>query len=1092
MADHSDDNATQDDSKTEPDSPNTTEFPVVGIGASAGGLEALELFFDNMPATKDMAFVVVQHLSPDFKSLMDELLARHTSMPIFRVESGMRIEPGGIYLIPPKKNMVLEQGCLILTDQDSSGGLNLPIDIFFRSLAFDCGQNGIAVVLSGTGSDGSRGINDVHEAGGLVISQSVESAGFDGMPRNSISTGVCKVICKPQLMPDAVCRYVADPDGFMKDGSDVDSPVSPGGELEAIFSLFRAKYGLDFTQYREGTIERRIERRMQLVRSRNLLDYVQVLRENKQELDVLYRDLLVEVTEFFRDTQAFERLRDDIIPKLLSAKAGLREEFRAWVAGCATGEEAYSIAILLNEELESHDHSPVVKIFATDIHRSSLEAASAGVYSPEALAGMPTRYREKYFRLHGSLYHVSAELRKMVIFAPHNLVSDPPFTRLDLVTCRNVLIYLKPEVQQRIIALFHFGLRVDGCLMLGSSETVGDLAREFVTVDQHWRIFQKTRDVRLRQMTNIALSPALTGLVQNTPVMNTMPLAETSNAASSAVLEDLLEKYVPPSFLVDSNFQLVHSFGDTRSILLQPRGRPTLEIIRMVEGDLRMALHTALHRVVREKATVALQGVRVPASDGQDIYVRVVVDPYKMRNEEMFLVHVEEQEPEVENLENRLEDFHADDHAAQRIVDLERELEFKKESLQTTVEELESSNEELQSTNEELVSSNEELQSANEELHSVNEELYTVNAEHQRKIDELTSLTADMDNLIRSTDIGTLFLDRNLCIRRFTPSITSAFEIMEQDIGRPIHQFAYNLDYPDLIGDAKEVIETGRPLEKEIKVREGKKVFLKRMRPYRNAEGMVDGLVITFTDISMMAVARREEKRRREHLERVSRDLQDFAYAVSHDLHTPLRHLKATTTAIAKAYDADDDQIRLANQKVEELQAMLDSLLEYSRVNTRGGRIEEVDVNAVLEFVINDLKEPIETTQAMIIRQTLPRVLAAPRQLGTALQQIIDNALKYVADKPPKIVVSGESDDEFATIAIKDNGIGIKESHWHEVFVIFRRLGFVENVAGAGVGLAIANRILDRFGGRIWVEGREGEGSTFFVRLPLAAPVESA
>ena len=754
---------------------------VVGIGASAGGLEALEQFFGNMPFTEKLAFVVVQHLSPDFKSLMDELLARHTKMPIHRVEDGMELQAGGIYLIPAKKNMALSGGRFLLTDQDSSGGLNLPIDIFFRSLAQDYGSRGIAVVLSGTGSDGSRGIRDVHTAGGLVIAQSVESAAFDGMPKNAIATGICHRILAATKMPAFIEDYLKDPGTILNRDQGQFDPVEPGGELAAIFSLFRTRFGLDFSQYREGTIQRRIERRMQLVRCGRMLDYVDIIRHDMLELESLYRDLLVEVTEFFRDPQAFDRLRKDVVPSIFdNPDRDPAAEMRVWIAGCATGEEAYSIAMLFHEEATKRNVAPNVKVFATDVHRSSLEIASAGVYPSEAIERVSERYRH-HFLNQGASYQISAEIRKLVIFAPQNVVNDPPFTRIDLITCRNVLIYLKPDVQKRVLSLFHFGLHPKGFLFLGSSETVGELSREFDTIDQHWRVFQKVRDVRLRPTGNVPMAtPIATPLINAIRPVQPLYQGQAPNA-ESRVMEDLLDRYVPPSFLVNRHYELLHSFGDARRILTQPKGRPTLELLRMVEGDLRMAMSTALHRAAREKTRVVLEGVRIDEDSG---IAQLSVEPHGTAGDGLYLICIEPMEAPID-ASGTAEQFRADDHAAQRIVDLERELDFKKESLQTTVEELESSNEELQSTNEELVAANEELQSTNEELHSVNEELYTVNAEHQRKINELTQLTADMNNLIRSTDIGTVFLDRALRIRRFTPAISSAFDILDQDIGRP-------------------------------------------------------------------------------------------------------------------------------------------------------------------------------------------------------------------------------------------------------------------------------------------------------------------
>lgn len=1062
-----------------------SQVHVVGIGASAGGLEALEQFFDHMPSDSGMAFVVVQHLSPDFKSLMDELLARHTSMTITRAENGMPIEPDGIYLIPPKKNMVLSDGKLLLSEQDPSGGLNLPIDIFFRSLAQDARNRAIAIILSGTGSDGSRGIADVHEAGGLVAVQTAESAGFDGMPRNALATGLSHVACIPQEMPRHLLRYKEDPSAFfVASAAELDEPVLPGGELAAILALFRARYGIDFTLYREGTVQRRIERRMQLNGHKRYVDYAELLRHDGKELEGLYRDLLVEVTEFFRDSRAFERLRREVIPALLEQIVEPKEELRVWVAGCATGEEAYSIAMLLDDCALSMKKFPSIKVFATDVHRNSLEAGSAGVYSQESLAKVPEELRQRYFTLHGSLYYVGSELRKMVIFAPHNLSIDPPFTRIDLISCRNVLIYLKPEVQKRILSLFHFGLKVNGYLLLGSSETLGELSGEFDTVDQHWRIFRKLRDVRLREAVSISMAPPIGDVVKasSTPLVGMD--SRTAESFWNVVVEDLLDRYVPPSFIVNKQSELIHSFGDARKVFVQPKGRSTLKVLKMVEGDLRMALSAALHRAGREQERVVLQGVKVETQSSTSL-MQVTVEPYNKRGQELFLVCLEEMEDRRITYEPTAEPFRASDQAASRILDLEKELEFKTESLQTTVEELESSNEELQSTNEELVASNEELQSTNEELHSVNEELYTVNAEHQRKIEELTQLTADMDNLIRSTEIGTIFLDRDLRIRRFTPSITTAFKVLEQDIGRPIDQFAYHFESPNWVDKVRQVIETGEPCEMQLRLREGAEVFLKRINPFKTADGVIDGVVITFTNVSEIARAQSMEARRK-HLERVAHDLENFVYAVAHDLQAPLRHVQTGILELKEVVSGNalDSRVAFLESKTRRLENMLQNLLEYSRINTRGKPFVRTDLGLVLDSVLSEMRSAIDSCGAQVTHDSLPTLLADEDQLKTVVWHLLDNALKYRSEEPPTIHWGAVQQEGEWVITIRDNGIGVLQQHAQDIFVIFRRLGFKEEVEGDGLGLALSKRIVERHGASIKAEHNEGAGTTFTIRWP--------
>jgi two-component system CheB/CheR fusion protein len=834
------------------DRPAVTQF-VVGIGASAGGLEAIEAFFDHVPEDSGLTFVVVQHLSPDFKSLMDELLARRTRLPIRRVEDGMAIQPNAVYLIPRKKNMVLSFGKLLLTDQDQKSGPNLPIDIFFHSLAQDMRERAVGVVLSGTGSDGSRGLKDIREAGGLVVVQDPESASFDGMPKAALATGTADLVLHPAAMPAKIVQYVKHP--VRADLQKGRVEIQSGDELDAVFSLLRRHFGVDFSLYKPSTLGRRMERRMTLQNVETLAAYVARLETDSAELDHLYRDLLVEVTQFFRDKEAFDILKSEVIPKLFE-QASAEDGLRVWAPGCATGEEAYSLAMLFHEHAEACKRNFDIKIFATDVHRTSLEIASAGAYREASVAELPRSYLERYFVHKRHKFVVNQELRRMVIFAPHNLTKDPPFTKLDLIVCRNVLIYLNPAAQRKILTLFHFGLRTGGVLFLGPSENVTDLEDEFDVVDRHWKMYRKRRDIRLHPGTGLA----------------TMPLSETamlfrhqlvnlgkSDAHFPDVYENLLARYVPPSLLLNEHHELVHSFGDARKYLQVPEGKATNDLLKMLDHPLRIAVSSALHQAAKTKTPVVYSGVRTKLH-GQEIHLKVsaVPLPNKRTQSDFFQVCLEP-EAGIASPPESQQAFDVQGESVERITGLERELMYAKEHLQSTIEELETSNEELQSTNEELVASNEELQSTNEELHSVNEELYTVNAEHQRKIEELIQLTSDMDNLLASTDIGTIFLDLDLNIRKFTPAIARLFNLMPHDVGRPFKHISNNLKIDNAL--LEQLIERlhadGAVVEQEI---EGpnRRAYLIRVLPYRSQNGQIVGTVLTFVDITAVKEAKQE------------------------------------------------------------------------------------------------------------------------------------------------------------------------------------------------------------------------------------------
>lgn len=1066
------------------ESDSADSFYVVGIGASAGGLDAIERFFDNTPTDSGMAFVLVQHLSPDFKSLMNELLSRHTKMPIHRVEDGIRVEPNHIYLIPAKKNMVLSQHKLLLTDQDNGSQVNLPIDIFFRSLAQDVRSRAVAVILSGTGSDGTRGIQEVHDAGGLVLAQDLESAGFDGMPRSAASTDIVDVVCPPEVMPEKIAEFLNDPAEFPRGQVSIPESLNQEGERFQIFRMFRHQFGIDFSLYKPVTIDRRIDRRMQLTRTPDIKAYVKRLESDTEEIEALYRDLLVEVTQFFRDPEAFEVVRRDVIPDLV-AKTPPGEEIRIWVAGCATGEEAYSYAMLLHAEIANAGKEVNAKVFATDVHPRSLEYASAGVYPASAIGNVPDKLRLGYFTAHGELYHVTRELRQMVIFAPNDITRDPPFTKIDLISCRNVLIYLEARVQKKVLSLFHFGLKTGGVLVLGPSETLGELANEFETVERHWRIYRKERDVRLPMANRLPMTPALSKVVQaRTPFVVKSPTNDTNQTLFGAY-GDLLSKYVPPSLLVNEYFELVHSFGDARSLLVQPEGRPTLDVLKMVQGDLRMALSAALHKANQQRSRVVYKGVRLRDDEDQRQY-KVVVEPYVKGAQRMFLICLEPIEvPQAPAINE--EQFDANEQSGERIVVLEQELTYTRESLQSTVEELETSNEELQSTNEELIASNEELQSTNEELHSVNEELYTVNSEHKQKIEELTQLTSDMDNLLKSTEIGTIFLDRELQIRMFTPAISSAFNVLDQDIGRPIDHIAYKLDHKDLLGDIQSVMAGGESVEREVQNSDGE-TFLQRIRPYRTAQGRVDGIAMTFTDVSAV----KEVEKAREHnaeLARANSDLQDFAYAVSHDLQAPLRHIgdgcRELIAGLAGELDEESTaRISQIAKSSSSLTRMIQGLLTYSRITTRGKAFAATDCNAAVYSVIDELHTDIADAGATLNYESLPTVKGDQGQIEQLFRSLIDNAIKYRESRSLVIDIEAKRRNGDWVFSVRDNGIGLEERHYDRVFLVFQRLGFKPEVRGDGLGLTISKRIVERHGGRIWVESDPGQGTSVFFTLP--------
>ena len=832
------------------------EFHVVGVGASAGGLEALEELFKSMPADTGMAFVVVQHLSPDFKSHMAELLGRHTKMAIRRVENGMEVQPDTVYLIPPNMEMVIADGKLLLTEKDRERNFSHPIDQFFRSLASDAGRYSIGIILSGTGSDGSRGIRDIHEAGGLVIVQDDKTAKFDGMPLNAQSTGVVDLVLPPVAIAEALAKYVHD--GLSPEALKEQDLVSTAMEgIDQIFHLLHQQHGIDFSQYKASTVGRRIQRRIDMLKLDSLDKYLERVESDPAELNDLYKDLLIGVTKFFRDPQAFALLETEVIPKLFDRLKGERA-IRVWIPGCASGEEAYSIAMLLDEEMRRRKTPVDIKVFATDVHHVSLNVAARGVYPEEALEELCEDRRNRYFQLRRDGYQVNRELRSYIVFAPHNIISDAPFTQIDLVSCRNLLIYLQPAAQKKALSLFHFALRPNSYLFLGPSESPGDLNDEFEAVDKRWRLFRKRRDVRLPIDTRLPFATA-SDSVPRAALRPQTSVSRVDNALL-ATYDRLLDRKMPPSILVNESYEILHVFGGAERYLQMRGGRPTTSIIESVSDQLKTSLSGALQHAVRKQDVVQYTGIELTDQSGASEHVHLVVEPiYDPINKgNNVLIEIQVMDEPVEH-QPATETVDMSAMSKERIASLESELRYAQENLQATIEEMETSNEELQATNEELVASNEELQSTNEELHSVNEELYTVNAEHQRRLDELTQAYSDMDNLLATTRVGVIFLDNDLFIRRFTPEIGRLFHLVPQDVGRSFEGFIHHLQHDSLMDELREVFDTGTEKEIHLRDRRGTE-FLLRILPYRT-DDKVEGVVMTLIDINSLVAAQAELER---------------------------------------------------------------------------------------------------------------------------------------------------------------------------------------------------------------------------------------
>jgi two-component system CheB/CheR fusion protein len=819
---------------------------IVGIGASAGGLRALEDFFGAVPVDSGCCFVVVQHLSPDHKSALEDLLARHTVLPIHRVENGMAPAPNAIFLIPPKKLLTLRDGQFQLSEHDIASVAELPINVFFLSLAVAAGVRAVGVVFSGGGSDGARGVVAIHQAGGLVLVQEPETAEFDSMPRHALAANVADYCLAPRDMPAALIAHSLKPDRPTRptdasDGPDDDAP-------NRIMKLLRNAFGIDFDEYKIATIDRRMQRRMALQKQPSLAAYADLLTSQPEELNALYSDLLIGVTEFFRNAEAFEALQQKVLPGLLVEAR--QHELRVWVPGCATGEEAYSLAIAIDEVARTTGFAGRISIFATDVHRASLDFAGAGLYGQSQLKNVSPERLARYFREEeNGRFRIIPEIRKRLVFTSHNLVCDPPFAKLDLVSCRNLLIYFSPMLKNRAIQLFYYSLRPGGCLFLGPSEDIGRLeGTSFQVLNSQLKLFRKEG--------NAAVSPPLFRKQPNlrhatAPVPPSHPASGSAlNRQLLAAYDHILAQHLPAGLLVNEAFAILHYFGAANRYLRPLEGRAHVSLLDRVEGDLHLCLSTLLPRVFRSGSRATSHGVRIPGADG-DERIDIIAEPIAYGHSPVSLVHLsfvnprQAPPPVVPAAGN----FVAGDEIMGRVRDLEAELLSTKENLQTAVEELQTTIEELQASNEELTAANEELQSTNEELSAVNEELYTVNAEFERKNIELQLLNDDLTNLSNSIDAGTVFVDREMRIRKFNPAIQKIFRLVPQDIGRPIDHIAYLLDGQELmLSNVRWVMQHGKQLQKEVRTRDGH-WLQKRLQPFFTANGAIEGVILTFTNI---------------------------------------------------------------------------------------------------------------------------------------------------------------------------------------------------------------------------------------------------
>jgi two-component system CheB/CheR fusion protein len=1095
-----------------------SSFPIVGVGASAGGLEAFTQMLSELPVDTGMAFVLVQHLSPTHQSLLPEILARTTALPVVQAHDEPQVKPDHVYVIPPDRNMVISQGHLRLLPREAGRNQHRPIDFFLRSLAEDQGHRAIGVILSGSATDGTLGLEEIKAEGGITFAQD-ETAQYTSMPRSAIASGCVDFVLPPQEIAAELVRiarhpYVASETPVHRQGAAAGRP-----DLQNVLELLRQGTGVDFSFYKANTLQRRISRRMVLHRIDELQDYAGILQNDAAEVEALYQDILIHVTSFFRDPETFEAIQAKILPSLFQNRSR-QEPLRVWTLGCSTGEEAYSMAILLAEAAEAHASSIQMQIFASDLNEAGIEKARAGVYSKSIAADVsPERLRRYFAEVNGS-YRISKSIREMCVFARHNVLSDPPFSRIDLISCRNLLIYLQPALQQKVLPLLHLALKPAGFLVLGSSETVSSYSDLFDIADARHKLFAKKPGTHRVSLGRVA------GHYKGRGELSSGLGRPSQAAALTDVPREadriLLARYAPPGVLVGDNLEILQFYGETGSYLAPAPGKASLNLLKMAREGLLVRLRSAVNRARKEKAAVREDGVRVQSESGpREVSLEVV----PVRGGGFLVLFEEPGFPPSPLLPGEragrgkarkamTKAAVGEESAALQNVRLRQELEATREYLQSVNEQQETANEELQAANEEVQSANEELQSINEELETSkeeiqasNEELITVNDELQSRNQELNLLNNDLVNLLSSVDLAVLMLGRDLRIRRFTQVAEKTFNLSSADIGRPISEIKLNLKIRDLEALLLEVIDTVSI--RELEVQDGlERWYSLRIRPYKTLDQRIDGVVIALIDVDMLKKLEEVLHQRVHDLDAADRSKNEFLALLAHELRNPLAPLRNAVELleIPQADSAAIEQARgMMGRQIQNMSRMIEDLLDVSRI-TQGKvqlRRQRVVVATLLTQVV-ELVRPHFEARGQELSLSLPpepvELDADPIRLEQVFGNIINNASKFSltggrvrvtaevadhgkrrGDAPPELVVR-----------VHDDGIGMDPETLAHAFDLFMQADRTldRSRGGLGIGLTLVRRLVELHGGTVEAHSPgQGQGSELVVRLPVLPPL---
>jgi len=1059
------------------------DFPVVGIGASAGGLDACRKFLAAFPGDNGMAFILIQHLDPTHESMMVDLLAAYTPMTVCQATDGMPIQPDHVYAIPPGTYLSVAGGALHLSQPRERHGSRLPFDFLLHSLAEECGPRAIGVVLSGTGTDGSLGVKSVKEKCGMVIAQTPAEAAYDGMPRNAIATGAVDLVLPVAEIPDAIVKYAStsSDDGAAPQGATRDW-------LPEVIGLLRAKTTCDFTLYKHGTLERRIARRMAMasIGSDDIDRYLDMLRNDTGELDRLAEDMLINVTSFFRDPEVFDHLAEKIIPGLVRDRES-DQPLRIWVAGCSTGEESYSLAILFQEEILAAGSNVKLQILASDVDQDAVASAREGLYPETIEANVSPARLAKFFTKEGRGFRVTPELRAAVVFTVQDVLADPPFSNLALISCRNLLIYLRPEAQAKVISVFHFALRIDGILLLGTSESIADADGRFKVIAKSERLYRHARPSRLGE---ISFSKGAIDGVR-------APARPDKGPARSrqAVLADLcqrlvIEAFAPAAILINRKNECLYSLGPVSRYLHFSPGHPTHDLLAIASPGMRTKLRSAIQQACHENVPIVVAGCRM-THEGETIQFGINVRPVESEGEDLLLICIVDEPKPEQRQANPITS--GDDPSAAL---LEQELEATRTELQVAIRNLDLSledqriiNEETLSVQEEFQSTNEELLTSKEELQSLNEELTALNGQLQETLERQRTTSNDLQNVLYSTNVATLFLDTHLNIRLFTPATTSLFSVIPGDIGRPLANLSSLAVDDALLNDAQTVLQTQEPAEREIEAKSGA-WYLRRILPYRTRDGGAEGVVITFTDISDRKQVLDELWVTKQQAEAATIAKSRFLAAASHDLRQPLQTLALLQGLLANSVEGEKAQklVLRIDETLGTMSTMLNTLLDINQIDSGAVHPEmsDIPVADLLARLEDDFLYHAQSLGLTLRVVRCNRVIRSdPHLLEQMIRNLLSNALKYT--KSGKILLGCRRREGALSIEVWDSGIGIPADALEAIFDEYYQLDNAarERSRGLGLGLPIVRRLGNLLGYPIRVRSVPGKGSVFAIDVTL-------